>query len=46
MKFGMFFVGEYVNIVLVSSLITILFFGGWLPLFDGLSFIRRLFGLC
>ena len=39
MKFGMFFVGEYVNIVLVSSLITILFFGGWLPLFDGLSFI-------
>lgn len=39
MKFGMFFVGEYVNIVLVSSLITILFFGGWLPLFEGLSFI-------
>ena len=32
MKFGMFFVGEYVNIVLVSSLITLLFFGGWLPL--------------
>lgn len=34
MKFGMFFVGEYVNIVLVSSLITILFFGGWHPIAD------------
>jgi NADH-quinone oxidoreductase subunit H len=29
MKFGMFFVGEYVGIVLVSSLVTVLFFGGW-----------------
>ncbi len=29
-KFGMFFVGEYVGLVLVSSLITVLFFGGWL----------------
>ncbi len=30
MKFGMFFVGEYLGITLVSCLITILFFGGWL----------------
>ncbi len=30
MKFGMFFVGEYLGITLVSSLITVLFFGGWL----------------
>jgi NADH-quinone oxidoreductase subunit H len=30
MKFGMFFVGEYLGLVLVSSLITVLFFGGWL----------------
>lgn len=29
MKFGMFFVGEYVGIVLVSALIVTLFFGGW-----------------
>jgi NADH-quinone oxidoreductase subunit H len=29
MKFGMFYVGEYVGIVLVSSLLTTLFFGGW-----------------
>lgn len=30
MKFGMFFVGEYLGIVLISSLIAVLFFGGWL----------------
>lgn len=30
MKFGMFFVGEYLGITLVSCMITILFFGGWL----------------
>lgn len=30
MKFGMFFVGEYLGITLVSCLITVLFFGGWL----------------
>ena len=29
MKFGMFFVGEYVAVVLISSMITVLFFGGW-----------------
>ena len=30
MKFGMFFVGEYLGLVLISSLITVLFFVGWL----------------
>jgi NADH-quinone oxidoreductase subunit H len=30
MKFGLFFVGEYVGITLISSMIAILFFGGWL----------------
>jgi NADH-quinone oxidoreductase subunit H len=29
MKFGLFYVGEYVGIILISSLITTLFFGGW-----------------
>ncbi|HQT66510.1 MAG: NADH-quinone oxidoreductase subunit H [Rhodospirillales bacterium 20-60-12] len=29
MKFGMFFVGEYASIVLISSITVILFFGGW-----------------
>lgn len=30
MKFGMFFVGEYLGVTLISCLITVLFFGGWL----------------
>lgn len=29
MKWGLFFVGEYIGIVLISSLIVTLFFGGW-----------------
>ena len=29
MKFGMFFVGEYIGIVLISVMIATLFFGGW-----------------
>lgn len=30
MKFGMFFVGEYLGVTLISALISVLFFGGWL----------------
>lgn len=30
LKFGLFFVGEYVGMIVVSSLIVVLFFGGWL----------------
>ena len=30
MKFGMFFVGEYLGILLISAMLTTLFFGGWL----------------
>lgn len=30
MKFGMFFVGEYASIILISAMIVTLFFGGWL----------------
>ncbi|MCA9508404.1 MAG: NADH-quinone oxidoreductase subunit H, partial [Myxococcales bacterium] len=29
LKFGMFFVGEYMGITLMSAMMTILFFGGW-----------------
>ncbi len=29
-KFGMFFVGEYLGITLISAMIATLFFGGWL----------------
>jgi NADH-quinone oxidoreductase subunit H len=30
MKFGMFFVGEYLGVILISAMMTVLFFGGWL----------------
>ncbi|WP_346839176.1 NADH-quinone oxidoreductase subunit NuoH [Microbulbifer sp. SAOS-129_SWC] len=30
MKFGMFFVGEYLSVILISALMTTLFLGGWL----------------
>lgn len=30
LKFGLFFVGEYLGIIVISCLITTLFFGGWL----------------
>jgi NADH-quinone oxidoreductase subunit H len=34
LKFGLFFVGEYLGITLISSLLVTLFFGGWLgPVF-------------
>ncbi len=29
MKFGMFFVGEYAGIVLISAMVVVLYFGGW-----------------
>jgi NADH-quinone oxidoreductase subunit H len=30
MKFGMFFVGEYIGVTLISATIALLYFGGWL----------------
>jgi NADH-quinone oxidoreductase subunit H len=39
MKFGMFFVGEYLGITLISAIIATLFFGGWL----GPSFLPPVF---
>jgi NADH-quinone oxidoreductase subunit H len=30
MKFGLFFVGEYLGIILISSVVVCLYFGGWL----------------
>jgi len=41
MKFGMFFVGEYLGITLISGLIATLFFGGWV-----LHFCRLYSGSC
>nr|QTI83191.1 NADH dehydrogenase subunit 1 [Minutocellus polymorphus] len=34
MTFALFFLGEYANMLLMSSFASILFLGGWLPLFN------------
>ena len=34
MKFAMFMLGEYLGLILISCMITTLFFGGWLAPFD------------
>jgi NADH-quinone oxidoreductase subunit H len=39
MGFALFSLGEYANMLLMSSLNVILFFGGWLPPMDLLAFI-------
>ncbi len=36
--FALFFLGEYLNIIFMGSLIVILFIGGWLPVFNFLPF--------
>ena len=49
MKFGMFFVGEYLGVTLISSLISILFFGGWLgPVLPPIIWflVKTLFFIC
>lgn len=30
MKFGMFFIGEYLGVILISAMVVTVFFGGWL----------------
>ncbi|MEA3173505.1 MAG: NADH-quinone oxidoreductase subunit [Gammaproteobacteria bacterium] len=39
MAFALFFVAEYVNMILISALTVIFFLGGWLSPFDGWSVI-------
>ena len=45
MKFGMFFVGEYMGVILISCMITLLYLGGWLgPWFPaGIWFAVKVF---
>lgn len=38
MGFALFFLGEYANMLIMSAMVSILFFGGWLPLFDVMPF--------
>ena len=44
MAFAVFFVAEYVNMILISALASVFFFGGWLSPFDGFSWARGLLG--
>jgi NADH-quinone oxidoreductase subunit H len=49
MKFGLFFLGEYIGITLISAMITTFFFGGWLgPVLPGLLWflIKTFFFIC
>src|SRR4030095_11376238 len=40
MKFGMFFVGEYMGVTLISAMISVYFFGGWLgPILPGVVWL-------
>ena len=39
MSFAMFFLAEYANMILVSTLCVLMFLGGWLPPVEALSFI-------
>lgn len=49
MKFAMFFMGEYINMVTMSALVTLLFLGGWnaygLPIWPILAFASKVFFL-
>ncbi|MBF0429491.1 MAG: NADH-quinone oxidoreductase subunit NuoH [Magnetococcales bacterium] len=45
MSSGLFFMGEYANMILVSFMGSILFLGGWLPPVAMLSFIPGIFWL-
>jgi len=38
MTFALFFLGEYANMLLMSSFLTILFLGGWLPIINTFPF--------
>jgi NADH-quinone oxidoreductase subunit H len=49
MKFGMFFVGEYIGVILISAAISLLYFGGWLgPILPGPVWfgIKTMFFIC
>ncbi len=49
LKFGLFFVGEYITLTLIAALIVLLFFGGWLgPVLPPLAWfvIKTTFVIC
>jgi len=49
MKFGLFFVGEYLGVILISALMVCLFFGGWKgPILPPIAwfFLKTIFFVC
>ena len=42
MRFALFFLAEYANMIVVSTVATTLFFGGWLRPFPGVAALRAL----
>jgi len=42
MRFALFFLAEYANMIVVSAIATTLFFGGWLRPFPNVEFLRFL----
>jgi NADH-quinone oxidoreductase subunit H len=43
MRFALFFLAEYANMIVVSSVVTTLFLGGWLPFFPNVPWLRFLY---
>jgi len=41
--FGIFFLAEYANMVLISTIVSLLFLGGWLSPFEGIPVLGSLF---
>jgi len=41
--FALFFLAEYANMILISAIATLLFFGGWLSPFEGVPVLGSLF---
>jgi NADH-quinone oxidoreductase subunit H len=41
--FALFFLAEYANMILISTLIAVMFMGGWLSPFEGIPYLENLF---
>lgn len=41
--FALFFLSEYASMILISTIITLLFMGGWLSPFEGISILDQIF---
>ncbi|NCX94391.1 MAG: NADH-quinone oxidoreductase subunit H, partial [Gammaproteobacteria bacterium] len=43
MRFAVFFLAEYANMILISALIAVMFLGGWLSPFQGIPTLEKCF---